>query len=207
MEVSWQPSLLEFAIEPSIDGSFAALKHIQLDPTSWVQHVPGWLQGSEQLFSELLETREWGQRTRRIYDQKHLEPRLTDSWRLASGEPLQPPVLEQARRALSGRYDVTFDSVGFNLYRTGQDSVAWHGDHIPKSVVDPLVAILSVGEPRKFLLRPKLGGPSKSFLLGRGDLLVTGGATQRAWQHSVPKVAKAGPRISITYRHGIDTYN
>ncbi|MFN2524777.1 MAG: alpha-ketoglutarate-dependent dioxygenase AlkB [Actinomycetota bacterium] len=205
--VSWQPSLLESAIEPSIDESFAPLKHVQLDPTSWVQHVPGWLEGSEQLFAELLETRDWGQRTRRIYDEKHVEPRLTASWRLASGEPLQPPVLERARVALSDRYDVTFDSVGFNLYRTGQDSVAWHGDHIPKSVVDPLVAILSVGEPRKFLLRPKLGGPSKSFLLGRGDLLITGGACQRAWQHSVPKVAKAGPRISITYRHGIENYD
>ncbi len=205
-EVSWQPSLLESAIEPTIDESFAALKHVQLDPTSWVQHVPGWLRGSEQLFAELLDTRDWGQRTRRIYDEKHVERRLTASWRLSSSEPLEPPILEQARRALSERYDVEFDSVGFNLYRTGQDSVAWHGDHIPKSVVDPLVAILSVGEPRKFLLRPKLGGPSKSFFLGRGDLLVTGGASQRAWQHSVPKVAKAGPRISITYRHGMEKY-
>lgn len=205
-EVSWQPSLFESAIEPAIDESFANLKHVQLDPTSWVQHVPGWLDGSEQLFSELLETRDWGQRMRRIYDEKHLEPRLTAGWRLESGEPLEPPILERARHALCERYDITFDSVGFNLYRTGQDSVAWHGDHIPKSVVDPLVAILSVGEPRKFLLRPKLGGPSKSFMLGRGDLLVTGGACQRAWQHSVPKVAKAGPRISITYRHGVERY-
>jgi hypothetical protein len=32
--------------------------------------------------------------------------------------------------------------------------------------------------------------------------LVTGGSCQRTWQHTVPKVAKAGPRISITFRHG-----
>jgi hypothetical protein len=40
-------------------------------------------------------------------------------------------------------------------------------------------------------------------MLGRGELLVTGGATQRAWEHSVPKVASAGPRMSLTFRHGL----
>jgi alkylated DNA repair dioxygenase AlkB len=54
------------------------------------------------------------------------------------------------------------------------------------------------------MLRPKDGGASKSFMLGRGDLLVTGGKTQRTWEHSVPKVARAGPRISLAYRHDMD---
>src|SRR5918992_4210776 len=101
--VSWQPSLLEAAIEPAIDESFATLKHIQLDPYSWVQLMPGWLQGSEQLFSELLETRDWGQRTRRIYDQKHLEPRLTASWRLGSQSPLAAAALATARPGVAAR--------------------------------------------------------------------------------------------------------
>jgi alkylated DNA repair dioxygenase AlkB len=69
------------------------------------------------------------------------------------------------------------------------------------SIVDPIVAIVSVGHPRRFLLRPKGGGRSVGFELGRGDLLVTGGACQREWQHQVPKVSTAGPRISITFRH------
>ena len=56
----------------------------------------------------------------------------------------------------------------------------------------------------KFLLRPRGGGKSTPFELGRGDLLVTGGRTQRLWQHSVPKVANAaGPRISLAFRHGM----
>jgi alkylated DNA repair dioxygenase AlkB len=115
------------------------------------------------------------------------------------------PVIEEMRVVLSARYGVELDSGGINFYRDGRDSVAWHGDRIPKEVVDPIVGIVSVGEPRKFLLRPKGGGPSVKFMLGRGDLLVTGGATQRAWDHAVPKVAVAGPRISITFRHGIPT--
>jgi alkylated DNA repair dioxygenase AlkB len=66
-----------------------------------------------------------------------------------------------------------------------------------------VVALLSLGEPRKFLLRRKGGGPSRALMLGRGDLLITGGKTQRNWEHSVPKVARAGPRISIAYRYGL----
>jgi alkylated DNA repair dioxygenase AlkB len=105
---------------------------------------------------------------------------------------------------LGERYGNEFDSVGFNLYRDGRDSVAWHGDRISKNVSHPLVALVSVGEPRKFLMRPRGGGASKPFDLGGGDLLVTGGLAQREWEHSVPKVASAGPRISIAYRHGLE---
>jgi alkylated DNA repair dioxygenase AlkB len=114
------------------------------------------------------------------------------------------PVLEEAHRLLCHRYGVEFDSGLMNLYRDGNDSVAWHRDKIPASVVDPIVVILSVGEPRTFRLRPRTSGrsaPSHTFRLGHGDLLVTGGTTQRTWDHTVPKVASAGPRISITMRH------
>ena len=44
------------------------------------------------------------------------------------------------------------------------------------------------------------GGPSIGYDLGRGDLLVMGGTCQRTWDHAVPKVARAGPRISLTFR-------
>ena len=32
-------------------------------------------------------------------------------------------------------------------------------------------------------------------------LFVMGGATQTTWQHSVPKVARAGARVSLQFRH------
>jgi alkylated DNA repair dioxygenase AlkB len=139
-----------------------------------------------------------------MYDRRVKEPRLTAPWNVRSGEELQPPILEHIRVVLSRRYERTFDSIGFNLYRDGNDSVAWHGDKIRAEVEDPIVALVSLGEPRKFLLRPKGGGRSRAFMLGRGDLLVTGGKSQRTWEHSIPKVAKAGPRISIAFRHGMD---
>jgi len=123
---------------------------------------------------------------------------------LRSGVPLEPRILDEMRLALSKRYGVIFDSIGFNLYRDGKDSVAWHGDKIYKEIEEPIVVLVSLGEPRKFLLRPKGGGKSRPFHLGRGDLFVTGGKTQRTWEHSVPKAAAAGPRISLAFRYGMD---
>ena len=188
----------------SFDASFSALRRIDLDPASWLDVQEGWVRGSDRLFDRILKGRKWSQRTRRMYDGRVLEPRLTAPWNLRSGAPLEPAVLEEIRLALSRRYGVVFDSIGFNLYRDGQDSVAWHGDKIFKEIEEPIVALVSLGEPRKFLLRPRGGGKSRSFHLGRGDLLVTGGKTQRTWEHSVPKAAAAGPRISLAFRYGMD---
>lgn len=202
-DLAWQPSLFGDA-QPAFDPSFEGIERIHLDPTAWVDWLPGWVTGADRLFEEILELRNWHQRQRQMYDQKVREPRLVAPWNLHSGEPLEPAILEDIRVALSQRYGIEFDSVGFNLYRDGRDSVAWHGDRIKKEVDDPIVVLVSLGFPRNFLLRPVGGGASKSFMLGAGDLLVTGGKTQRTWQHAVPKVAKAGPRISLAYRHGMD---
>jgi alkylated DNA repair dioxygenase AlkB len=136
-------------------------------------------------------------------DRKVLEPRLTSHWSEDSGEPLRPRALDGLRRALSARYGVWFDSAGFNLYRGVSDSVAWHADKIVKEIEDPIVVLVSLGQPRRFLIRPKGGGRSRSFALGRGDLFVTGGRAQRDWEHSVPKVARAWARISVALRYGL----
>lgn len=201
--VPFQPSLFDAAVT-SFDASFSLLRRIALDETAWVDHAPAWVTGSDRLFGELLATRSWAQRSRRMYEGHVLEPRLTDYWTLASGERLEPDILEAMRRSLGARYGVVFETAGFNLYRDGSDSVAWHGDKIRTDIPDPIIPLVSLGEPRRFLLRPKGGGRSVSFMLGRGDLLVTGGATHRTWDHSVPKVARAGPRISVAFRYGLD---
>jgi alkylated DNA repair dioxygenase AlkB len=188
---------------PAFDAGYRGLVRTWLDPECWIDYVPGWLGGSDAVFQEVLASRIWGQRTRHMYDRRVREPRLTAPWSLASGAPLEPRILDEARLSIGARYGVLFDSAGFNLYRDGQDSVAWHGDRIRREIGNPVVALLSLGEPRKFLLRPKGGGPSRALVLGRGDLLVTGGKTQRAWDHSVPKVARAGPRVSVAFRYGL----
>jgi alkylated DNA repair dioxygenase AlkB len=204
--LSWQPSLLS-GDKVALDRSFSSLERVDLDLTAWVDHQPAWVHGADRLFEQLVAERDWGQRTRRMYDKQVVEPRLTSWWNSGSGEPLEPPMLEEMRALLSERYGREFDSAGFNLYRDGRDSVAWHADRIPKEIEEPIVCLVSLGEPRRFLLRPKGGGAPLTFLLGGGDLLVTGGDTQRTWDHSVPKVKQAGPRISIAFRHGFTPLN
>jgi alkylated DNA repair dioxygenase AlkB len=203
MTVAFQPGLFG-AEEVSFDPSFAGVRRLHLEERSWIDYAPGWVTGSDALFDRIVASRDWGQRMRRMYDRRVLEPRLTAPWNARSGAPLEPPVLEDMRRALSAHYGVEFDSIGFNFYRDGQDSVAWHRDKIRSDIEDPIVVLVSLGEPRKFLMRPRGGGRSTAFQLGRGDLLVTGGRTQRDWEHTVPKVARAGPRISLAFRYGMD---
>jgi len=169
-----------FDLDPlTFDRTFSRLERIQLDETAWVDVAPGWVTGSDVLFRTLAETLPWAQRTRFLYEQHRVEPRLTSGWHASSDRPLQPPILESMRSALSEHYGVQFDSAGFNLYRDGKDSVAWHRDKIPVRIHEPIVALVSLGHPRRFLLRPRGGGASRPFPLGHGDLLVTGGETQQ----------------------------
>jgi alkylated DNA repair dioxygenase AlkB len=97
-----------------------------------------------------------------------------------------------------------FDSVGAALYRDGNDSVAWHGDRIPLDIVEPVVALISLGSPRTLRMRSKSRHrDTRAFRLLPGDLFVMGGTTQRTWEHSVPKVKSAGPRMSLQFRHSV----
>jgi alkylated DNA repair dioxygenase AlkB len=95
-------------------------------------------------------------------------------------------------------------TVGANLYRDGRDSVAWHGDRVARTLPEATIAIVSLGGTRRLLLRPRGGGKSVPFELRSGDLLVMGGSCQRTWQHAIPKVSRAEPRISLTFRHRYD---
>jgi alkylated DNA repair dioxygenase AlkB len=192
-----QPELFQAKLD--FDPGFADVRRVVLDARSWVDFGP-WISGSEKLFDEIRTNRPWQQRTRTLFDKEVLEPRLTAPW--SAGQPLEPTILEDLRQALGSRYGVEFDSIGFNYYRDGQDSVAWHRDHISREIKEPVVALVSLGEPRKLLLRPYGGGASTPFLMHSGDLLVTGGLAQRQWEHAILKVAHAGPRISLAFRHG-----
>lgn len=196
MQLSWQATLPGWDAAPAL--SYARLSRVHLDRFSWVDYCPAWLATADELMAEIAATAGWTQRERPMYDAMVMEPRLVTGWKLGD----LPAPVEALRASLSARYGVAFDSVHVNLYRSGHDSVAWHGDTVRKALRDPLVAIVSLGERRRFRLRPRGGGrAARTFALGGGDLLVMGGAAQHDWEHSVPKVAAAGPRMSVTFRH------
>jgi alkylated DNA repair dioxygenase AlkB len=199
----WQASLFAGA-EPSIDAEFTGLVRHPLSDHSWIDEVRGWLSGSDEVFAQLAgDAERWNQREVVMYHRVLPEPRLTRWWRVDSGDPPPTPLLDLGRRHLCARYARPFVSIGCNWYRDGRDSVAWHRDRV-RHLADPIVAILTLGEPRPLLLRPFGGGPSRSFTPGHGDLLVMGGRCQHEWEHTVPKVRRAGPRISVTYRHDVE---
>lgn len=182
-----------------VDGP--TVERHQLDPCCWVDRVEGFLAGADSLFAEVERSFPWAQGRRLMYGTWHDEPRLTA--RLELGDPVVPPVVGEAARFLESHYGRRFAGLFCNFYRGGGDGVAWHADRIGRRVVDPLVAILSLGGPRSFAMRDRSGqSPARRWTLHSGDLLVMGGATQHHWEHTVPKMADGPPRISLTTRAG-----
>ena len=196
-----QLGLFEDHGPPHPDERGATLPRVQLDAGAWIDHQPGWLAGHGDLFDALRRGIEWRAERRAMYDAWIDVPRLTAT--IPDDGPC-PPALARAHRALERRYRRRFESVRLAWYRDGQDGVAMHGDRIGRRIADTVVGILSLGAPRRFLLKPVAGGRSLRFDLGGGDLLVMGGACQRTWRHGIPKVRSAGPRISIQLRERRD---
>ena len=206
MELGLQASLFD---DPAAGTRFTPLtgsvRRRQLTAGAWVDVLPGWLTGSDALFTRLADGAAWRAERRQMYDRVVDVPRLVAFYDEAATLP--DPLLDEARNMLSEHYSPElgepFVSAGLCLYRDGTDSVAWHGDTIGRSATeDTMVAILSLGAARTLALRPRGGGGEVlKFALGHGDLVVMGGSCQRTWEHAVPKTTRpTGPRISVQFR-------
>ncbi|MCY0929553.1 alpha-ketoglutarate-dependent dioxygenase AlkB [Streptomyces sp. H27-H1] len=183
----------------------AGARRTELGAGAWVDHLPSWLTGADGLFERLAADVPWHAERRRMYEREVAVPRLLAFY--GEADPLPHPALAGARDLLSRHYapelGEPFTTAGLCLYRDGRDSVAWHGDRTGRSATeDTMVAILSVGDPRDLVLRPRDGGPTLLRLpLGHGDLVVMGGSCQRTMEHAIPKTARpVGPRISVQFR-------
>ncbi len=206
MTIAMQPSLFDSV--PEATAAFSELtgrlRRTPLAEGAWVDHLPVWLAGADQLFAELVDTVPWRAERRQMYDRVVDVPRLLSFY--GEQDALPHPLVAEAKRLLDEHYaeelGEAFRTAGLCFYRDGRDSVAWHGDRSGRGrSEDTMVAILSLGEARKLLLRPSGGGETLGFALGHGDLLVMGGSCQRTWEHCVPKSARpCGPRISIQFR-------
>lgn len=202
MTVEFQGNLFDTAEAASL-GSLAAARRTVLTDGAWVDVRPNWVSGADAPLASLLGDVPWRSERRQMWDNEVDVPRLVHTY--AAGAALPHPILTAAREALSAHYrpelGEPFVTAGCCYYRDGNDSVAWHGDRIGRGRThDTMVAIVSFGDPRRLLLRPRGGGDSRAFTMGHGDLLVMGGSCQRTWEHAVPKTAHAGPRISVQFR-------
>lgn len=179
------------------DASLRGLTRQDIGRGAWLDYAQNAVAGHMQLFEHLERTTRWHEASQRMYDKTVQMPRL---YAVLPEDGPGHPVLEQIRATLEARYGERFPRLSLALYRDGSDSVAWHGDRIARRMDEALVATISIGGARRFLLRPYGGGASIARTLGHGDLLVMGGSCQRAWQHSIPKVVRAEPRIAIMFR-------
>ncbi|RZU10837.1 DNA-N1-methyladenine dioxygenase [Kribbella rubisoli] len=212
MGADLQGSLLDAFEDPAL-GSLDGLTRTELGRGAWIDVLPGWLTGADQVYGRLARDVPWQAERRQMYDRVVDVPRLLCFYGENVDLPL--PILDEARDALTERYaeelGEPFRTAGLCFYRDGRDSVAWHGDRIGRGDrEDTMVAILSVGEPRVLALRPRPGGSGGAsgpvgstvrYPLGHGDLIVMGGSCQRTWEHAIPKASgRVGPRISIQFR-------
>jgi alkylated DNA repair dioxygenase AlkB len=191
-----------FASESSdlaVDTSFVTARRVAIDAHSWVEIVPGWMSGARILLERLATAVPWQQHDRRMFEQIFQEPRLTAEYKNLAD--VTEKALMDAVRALSEHYGIVYDSLWLNLYRDGQDSTGWHRDRFSCRRPECIVPVLTLGAPRRFLIKPRAGGNSLAFKPGSGDLIVMGGRCQEDWVHSVPKDPKvAGPRVSINFQ-------
>jgi alkylated DNA repair dioxygenase AlkB len=205
MTAVFQPSLLDLGSDVTAGPLGETVRRTSLAHGAWIDLRPGWIAGADALFRHLVANVPWREERRRMYDRVVDVPRLLAFY--DEDEPLPHAALVAAKAALNDRYAADLGeplrTAGLCYYRDGRDSVAWHGDTIGRgSTEDTVVAIISVGDPRALLLRPR-GTPGSVLRhdVGHGDLLVMGGSCQRTWEHAVPKTARpVGPRISIQFR-------
>ena len=181
---------------------------------AWVALLEGFVRNDATVMEALRATLPLRQETLRFVGKEVRTPRLV-SWHgdpgasyAYSGRRFEPAPWTPALLAVKERVDavvgVRFNSVLANYYRDGGDSMGEHADTEPElgpARDNILIASVSLGARRRFLLRHTRTGAVHEFTLGEGNLLVMGGTTQRQYRHRVPRTAAAvGPRMNLTFR-------
>ncbi len=183
-------------------------------PDADVRYVPQWLARAEAdaLFDALRDGIAWERHRLRLFGREVESPRLscwigdTDAIYTYSRTRFEPrpwPVaLRPVRERLHGECATDFNGVLANLYRSGNDSMGWHADDEPELGAQPLIASLSLGTTRRFVIRHR-DDPMRrlDIALAHGSLLLMGGDTQSHYRHALPKTARViGARINLTFR-------
>ncbi|EKO3386411.1 alpha-ketoglutarate-dependent dioxygenase AlkB [Vibrio fluvialis] len=178
----------------------------------WIEHFLTPTQ-ADHAFSVLTQELDWQQEAITLFGKSVLQPRLQawygDKAYTYSGLTMPPktwtPMLADLKQRCELLAGQAFNSVLANLYRDGQDSMGWHQDNEPELGQQPVIASLSLGETRRFVLRHLHSKEKLELPLSHGSLLIMAGNTQHLWQHCVPKTVRAlEPRINLTFRliHG-----
>ena len=183
-------------------------------PDAEVSLDPAWLVAGEAdaLLAGLLAGIPWAVHRIRLFGRMVDSPRLS-CWigdrgvaYTYSGTRFQPLPWPAALLVLRGRlrdeWGVDFNSVLANLYRDGRDRMGWHRDNERALGARPMIASLSLGAPRRFVLKRRADAAIKLALaLPHGSLLLMAGDTQANYLHALPATTKPlATRINLTFR-------
>lgn len=184
------------------------VERLDLDEGAWVDVVRGWIDDADEMHDRLVASVPWAESKLYRYDHYVTERRLGGRWRV--GEPAPHPAMVDAHRWLQHRYGVRFDGCSIIRYRDGNDGQGFHRDRELRWLDDTLIAVLSLGARRPWLLRPRSNrdrdlpnqGATHDFSPGSGDLVVMGGGCQARWEHSVQYQPgkPVGDRVSLQWR-------
>jgi alkylated DNA repair dioxygenase AlkB len=186
---------------------------IELAAGAWLDYFVAWIETHEAdlVLTALRDELTWEQREIVIFGRRVLQPRLI-AWAGSfgyrySGQTLEPreatPAVAGLIARVAGHTRVPFNHVLLNRYRDGRDSLGLHADDEPELGRDPVVATLSLGATRRFVVKPRRPslGSGHTLDVEHGSLLVMGGTCQRHYVHGVPRQAAAtGERVSLTFR-------
>lgn len=183
-------------------------------PDADVTLDPAWLPALEadRLLASLREGIPWETHRVRLFGREVASPRLS-CWIGDPGATYRysgirhaphpwPEPLYMLRDRLERECGHRFNSVLANLYRDGGDAMGWHSDDEPELGPRPVIASISLGAARRFVMKHRaLPGHKLGVVLPHGSLLLMRGETQRHYRHALPRTAKpVAARINLTFR-------
>ncbi|KGO85921.1 2OG-Fe(II) oxygenase [Flavobacterium rivuli WB 3.3-2 = DSM 21788] len=183
-------------------------KYIDL-PDMELMHYDGFIdrEQADEYYIALLNNTPWCEYQMPMYDKIVTAPRMV-AWygtQDEAGEKALPwtPELSELRLKVEKETGLLFNAVLLNLYRNGNDSVAWHSDKEHRIGSNPNIASITFGQTRPFKFRHKTNKEiaQVEIPLHHGSLLLMSGTTNTFWEHHIPKSAKEMlPRINLTFR-------
>ena len=84
----------------------------------------------------------------------------------------------------------------------GNDFIGLHSDEEAKGDLNNIIASISFGATRKFVVKPVRGNkPKYIYDLSHGSLIVMRGDMQKGWKHMITRESGLkSPRVNLTFR-------
>jgi alkylated DNA repair dioxygenase AlkB len=117
--------------------------------------------------------------------------------------PFLHSIRQQVEQATGFSYQLTIG----NYYRSGSDHIGWHSDDEKSMGLSPAITSISLGETRRFQLKPKkVKQDPVTYELTHGSLILMLPGCQENWVHRLCKTTKpVGERINLTFRPYVET--